>query len=148
MNRHVLTLILITLSIPLLAEERYPDSVIWGSYCGECVGQCSTFMKIDKDSLQIDNTDRFFQLDPYDPINYSFKGSLAEKSELSKYQWLLSSSIPSILKMKPTIFGEPDAYDQCGYFLSYNIGNENYRALIDPNKVPIDLEKTIDMLFK
>jgi len=72
---------MLSFSTNLVAQETYPDSVVWGTYCGECIRDCSSFNKINKNSLQEDKTDRLFELFPYNPINYSFKGVTASNDK-------------------------------------------------------------------
>ncbi len=147
--RYILQICLfISSSCALGAQDDYPDYVVWGSYCGECISRCSTFRKISGSSLQIDKSDRIFQIDPYNPIDYAFSGSSSEADEFAKYEWLLRSKKPSILKENTTIFGMPDAHDQCGYFLNYSVKGQSYRSLIDPHNIPVELEEIVDRLFK
>ena len=124
---------------------RMPDSTVWGVYCGECVGICSTMRKIDSSSLRIDKSNKFFKSEPF---NYEFKGTDQTNSEYGKYKWILEEPVPTIIDKNLTIFGQPDAYDQCGYYISYNVDGNNYRVLIDPDKVPKEMDSTINRLFK
>ena len=126
------------------AGETIPSSVIWGTYCGECIGECSTFRQIDESKLLIDKTDKFFKSKPF---NYKFKGIKESKKEYDKYKWLLQESMPSILNKKQTIYGNPDGYDQCGYLIIYNFDTTKYKVLIDPDRIPKDLQALIDRLF-
>lgn len=96
--------------------------------------------------LSIDRSSRFLHSTPI-PSAYVFDGQLESSSEYEKYQWLLEQPVPSIMKIGETVFGEPDAYDQCGYYLKYRIGDVEYGALIDTTKVPGELAPIIRKLF-
>lgn len=115
MKKCVLFIILLMISILGYSKERYSDSVIWGSYCGECKEQCSVIRKIISSNLYIDKTDKVFQLKPFNPIRYVFNGVGEAGSEYEKYKWLLTLPVPKIIKTGEKTFGQSDAYDQCGY---------------------------------
>lgn len=146
MRIFIIFFILLSFHASLYASvTRLPDSVVWGIYCGECVGNCSTMRKIDSSSLNIDKSNKFFNSKP---SNYLFKGTNEPKSEYEKYKWILEEPVPTIIDKKFEIFGQPDAYDQCGYYISYSVDGCLYRVLIDPDKVPKEMEVTIEKLFK
>ncbi|MDH5434524.1 MAG: hypothetical protein OEY19_11315 [Gammaproteobacteria bacterium] len=138
-------LILLFLAI-LMSKSLYVkavDSLVWGMYCGECAESCATMYKIDSKSLKIDKSGDFL----FDkPFNYVFKGSEASQDEQKKYEWLLKTDLPA-LKLNQMIFGEPDAYDQCGIYLDYSILNERYQVLIDPDKKPKLFKPLLEKLF-
>jgi hypothetical protein len=142
MGRFLFTISILVSSL-VFSEEQYPDSVIWGKYCGECVGECSKFYKLTEGELLIDLSGNIFNIQPYEPINYIFSGVKASEAEYKKYSWLLNSKIPSAIPQGKTIIGEPDSHDQCGYFLSYNLEGTTFKALIDPEKVPDEMQNLI-----
>lgn len=124
-----------------------PATVVWGRYCGECVENCSTMREITNAKLSIDKSDNFLKSDPH-TFNYEFKGAPEPQREFEKHKWLLNQPTPSILNKTPMVFGEPDAYDQCGYYLMYSVNSLQYRAIIDTHKVPKELEPIIKKLFQ
>ncbi len=137
--------LLMGLHNPLFAnEELIPDNFTWGIYCGECSENCSTLWKIDKTSLKIDESNNFFEADPF---RYQFNGKPETKEKHSDYNWVLDNPIPPILDQKKIVFGQPDAYDQCGYYIAYEVDERKYQALIDPNEVPKELKTMIGRLF-
>ena len=144
MKKLFFIIMLSSYTLTSFAGETIPSSVIWGKYCGECVGECSTFRQIDESNLLIDKTNRFFKSGPF---KYEFNGVPESKKEYEKYKWLLQESIPSILNKRQTIFGNPDGYDQCGYLIIYSLDTIKYKVLIDPDRIPEDLQALIDRLF-
>ena len=127
-------------------ETNLPSKVIWGKYCGECVGECSTMRQISKIQLSIDRTNNYLKSDPQ-KFKYEFNGVSEPSNEFEKYKWILSVPVPYILSKGTQVFGQPDAYDQCGYYLMYSVNSIEYKALIDTRKVPNELEPIIKRLF-
>lgn len=123
-----------------------PDKVIWGRYCGECIGNCSTMREITNTKLSIDKSDKFLKSDPH-KFNYEFMGIPEPASEHKKYKWLLQKPIPNILSKGTMVFGQPDAYDQCGYYFMYSFGALEHKALIDTQNVPEEFEQIVKKLF-
>jgi hypothetical protein len=105
--------------------------------------------RIDSSSLEIDKSDEFlssyFESIPFD---YVFEGNEEPTSEYNKFKWILEDSVPTIINKKFETFGQPDAYDQCGYYISYSIGEKKYQALVDPDNVPSELVPITSKLFK
>jgi hypothetical protein len=143
-----LFIILILMPSYVFSEEQYPDSVVWGKYCGECIGECSKFYKLSEGELLIDLSGNIFNIQPYEPINYIFSGVKASEAEYKKHRWLLNSKIPSAIPQGETIIGEPDSHDQCGYFLSYSLKGARFKALIDPEKVPDEIQSMIKQIME
>lgn len=135
---------LAVISIANANELLYPDQVTWGKYCGECMANCSTMRRIDHSSLSIDTSDQFFKSSPF---KYNFSGNPAPHNEFEKFQWLLSKPIPPIISNAQSVFGQPDAYDQCGYYVAYRANQKEFRILIDPHRVPEDLDELVKELF-
>ena len=146
MKKLALITLLLSYTLPSLGEANLPSNVIWGRYCGECIGNCSTMREITNTTLKIDNSNNFLISDPY-KFNYEFKGVSESSGEHEKYKWILKNPIPSILSERTMIFGQPDAYDQCGYYLMYSVNSSQFKAIIDTQKVPKELKPVIKKLF-
>ena len=101
--------------------------------------------KIDSFSLSIDKSDSFIRSNPF---KYEFRGTSEPPAQYEKYKWILQEPVPTIIDKSQMIFGQPDAYDQCGYYIAYSISNNRHQALIDPEKVPKELETVIKRLFR
>jgi hypothetical protein len=105
--------------------------------------------RIDSSGLKIDKSNnyllKYFESKPF---NYEFNGTEEPKSEYENFKWLLELSVPTIVNKEFEVFGQPDAYDQCGYYISYSIDAKSYRVLIDPDKVPDELAAVTSKLFK
>lgn len=102
--------------------------------------------EITDTKLSIDNSDNFLKSDPH-KFKYEFKGVPASSDEYIKYKWILSNPVPEILNKRTMVFGQPDAYDQCGYYLMYSVNSSQFKAIIDTQKVPKELEPVIKKLF-
>ncbi|WP_143047939.1 hypothetical protein [Thalassotalea agarivorans] len=126
------------------AKSESLDYLVWGKYCGECVDNCATMHRIDADTYKVDTTDSFFAGKPFD---YVFKGQKATKEEWTKHSWVFSIVFPS-LKENEVVYGEPDAYDQCGVYLSYSLNGNPFKVLIDLNNKPEEFKEIISALFE
>jgi len=146
MKKLALIILLFSYAVPGFGEANFPDKVIWGMYCGECIGNCSTMREITNNKLSIDKSNNYLISDPY-KFNYKFKGVPEPSAEFEKYKWILNKSVPGILSKSTMIFGQPDAYDQCGYYLMFSVNSSQYEAIIDAHKVPKELEPLIKKLF-
>lgn len=145
MKSFILTLSFFIAS-PCFGNERYPSQVIWGSYCGECIGECSTMRKITNGGLMIDQSNNFLKSNP-SSFTYEFNGAPESILEYEKYKWLLRTPISESLNKNQMIFGQPDAYDQCGYFFVFRVGSSDIKVLVDPNMVPSELAPLVEKLF-
>lgn len=145
-HRHfwIVALGLIVASQVNAGELIAPDKVVWGRYCGECVGNCSTMREIDHTGLRIDQSDQFLRAGPF---QYEFNGTPEPAAEFDKYIWLLREPMPLRLNVDRIIFGQPDAYDQCGFYVEFSTGGSSYRILVDPDKVPPELADFVGKLF-
>jgi hypothetical protein len=139
-----LIVILFFSSIASANEAIFPDQVVWGEFCGECAIDCITMRKINHSGLEIDVSSRFFKSDPFE---YEFRGERALDKDYKKYEWVLDKPIPSIINKNRIVYGQPDAYDQCGYFIDYQANAKNYKVLIDPDRVPDGLKDLVRQLF-
>ncbi len=105
---------------------------------------CSIMREISGTGLNIDKTNNFFDNEPFE---YVFKGVPEPDEEYQKYKWILNEPVPDIITGNRMVFGEPDAYDQCGYYLMYSINSVQYKVLVDTEKLPEELELVVTRLF-
>lgn len=130
-----------------LCDGLLPSTVVWGKYCGECKSNCSTMREISRNQLKLDDSDKFIESNPL-TFSYVFDGSLEKSSEYEKFKWLLTEPVPAILNNREKVFGQPDAYDQCGYYFMYIVNGSTYKSLIDSANVPAELQPVIHRLFE
>lgn len=146
MKKLILFILLSGCALPSIGGDKFPSKVIWGRYCGECVDNCSTMREIVDSTLNIDRTFNFLMSNP-NKFNYKFKGVPEPVDEYEKYKWILNEPVPEIINKAQMIFGDPDSYDQCGYYLMFSVNSQESRVLIDTEKVPKELEPIIKKLF-
>jgi hypothetical protein len=131
-------------------EDSEVEYVIWGTYCGECSKDCATFFKVTEEGeFYKDTSEKFFRThfrQPSEP--YQFHGRKINKKVKSDYQWV-KKEIPKELYAYPNgEIGEPDHYDQCGYYLQIKKGETISFWKIDPLKIPDNLKAYIERLLK
>ena len=129
------------------ACNKQIDAVVWGVYCGECETNCSTIYQIKQGELNVDKSDKVFDaIRNRDLHSYKFEGKQLSRDEYLKYEWVLGS-VPDELFKYELIVGQPDAHDQCGYFLRIFKAGEETNKLIDPEAVPKDIQEFVYKLF-
>lgn len=106
-------------------EESY---LIFGSYCGECIGaDCVAMFKLTDDSVWEDQNNTY--PGPVSEDQFDFVQMSAAKFELVK---TFSDQFPeSILDETVDQFGCPDCHDQCGYYLQWKDNGEVRSWTID-----------------
>jgi len=98
------------------------DYIIYGVYCGECIGDCTTMYKLTNNDLFIDSTNRWWQA-RFKGKKYSFKGNILNKKYFLEAE-NLKAQIPSVLiTSKDKVFGTPDNRDQCGVYVQLKNSN-------------------------
>jgi hypothetical protein len=105
------------------------EEIVFGVYCGECIGNCATMIRVDATGAYIDSTSYFDQV-----LNgqvYEFRGTKLPGSVYEKIKHM-PSAVPKDLWMEDKRIGEPDARDQCGYYIE--AGGNHWH--IDPDKHP------------
>lgn len=136
-----------TLFIGITAfSQNNMDFVIWGSYCGECKKNCATFYKITNDgTILVDKTEKYFWVHD-EP--YTFQKNKKSDKIFKEYKWLLSEIPQAIYDFPNGEIGEPDHFDQCGYYLQIKSGDRINYWQIDPLKIPAELKDFVDLLYK
>lgn len=141
-------LILISLVVfPSLVGAEQASSVVWGRYCGECAVNCAEFYRLDKEAMSIDSSDNFFTKYGNNHFSYEFSGTPVQQDKRQEFSWVLNAQWPR-LDPDHQIFGQPDAYDQCGLLLFYTVHGHTFKALIDPNDVPESFGNIVKRLYQ
>lgn len=148
--RRVILLIIVTIfsssSSQVSNSSRNVDYIIYGIYCGECVGHCATMFKLDNKQLLVDTTDSFFK------NNQQVKFS---KDTLPSHYFtearILKERIPNfLLQTKETKFGIPDEYDQCGIYLQISIDAHirTFHIDTDLKSIPEEIREYASLIMK
>lgn len=115
-------------------ETASPDHIIFGHFYGECAGeQCVEIYKLTANSLYEDIKDE------YPSFHKAYDGSflLLDDSLFEKVNGLRNEIPIGLLKVNPTVIGQPDAGDWGGiYFEIINDGERKY-WLIDRKEANI-----------
>lgn len=113
---------------PTNAEYQY---FIFGSYAGECGGNCAAIFKLENQQLFADDGLVYFT--GSDNIPFQNTSLSAEKIALAV---TLSEQIPNSLFDQPDgLIGCPDCHDQGGYFVEVKLSNGEVRRWnIDPDE--------------
>ncbi len=125
------------------------DYIIYGIYCGECEGHCSTMFKVEKNQLLIDTTDSFFK-NEYKLARVEFKGDTLDRDRFKEAQ-ILKIKVPKLLlQSKDKRFGIPDEYDQCGIYLQIKVDNQLKTFYIDTElkNIPIEIRDYSKLIMK
>ncbi len=86
-------------------------SLVFGSYAGECFGNCFDVFKIDNAKLEEDRVVDFFTQ------NYSFKGSFTFSNPLYlMYRNILNEIPTEFISGSDKTYGCPDCADQGGFY--------------------------------
>jgi hypothetical protein len=124
--KKLLFLMLITFMFSCKKENVTPDRFEFGSFHGECVGNCSTFYKFENGKLFPDN----FQYG-IDNITYS-SVEITDATKLQAIKDLMATLPKEFDTQKDGIaFGCPDCGDWGGYYLSYSKGSVKKTFTID-----------------
>ncbi|GAA4273055.1 hypothetical protein GCM10022258_23490 [Aquimarina gracilis] len=109
------------------ASEVQVQSLVFGSFTGECFGDCFDVFKIDGTKLEEDRIVDFYTQ------NYSFKGSFTfPGEEFMKHQSILNEIPAELIEGSDKTFGCPDCADQGGVYLVITIGDgKTINYLID-----------------
>lgn len=120
---------LIILSTSCKKEKQLcNDSLVLGTYYGNCAGNCFNVYRLDYDKLQEDEIPE--HLIDYTTYTFSATKTLAEsKFELVKN---LIYEIPAELKLNTNkVYGCPDCADEGGVFLEVTLDGKSSRFNID-----------------
>jgi hypothetical protein len=159
-NMRLLTIIFLFFTTSCFAQRDKIDYVIFGVYCGECVGHCATMFKLEGDKMMVDTSNSYFwnnMLKRKDTISFS---KYEASKEMYQYAKALIDSIPTILLDTNThscTFGEPDARDQCGIYLEFKYKGKQKQFYIDTDSeyIPVwllkykaSIENTVNGFYK
>ncbi|MFZ4400264.1 MAG: hypothetical protein ACOYO1_09535 [Bacteroidales bacterium] len=152
MKIYSISSILIILSLSFFScnvKGQNIDYLIYGVFCGECVGHCATMYKLDNLSIKRDTADNFFK-NKYKLDNGFFIGSTLNKKEFYKAKKLMKNIPFSLLNSKNKTFGNPDERDQCGIYIQIKIGNSIKIFTIDTDlsKIPSELHEFVQIIMK
>ena len=118
-------------------------TLIFGSYAGECSGDCSDVYILDKSSLAVDGDNRY-------PTNDFFVGNFLPlpESDFNIAKALLAIFPTDLLNETAIVLGCPDCADQGGYYLEYQTAGFHAAWRIDTNldEVPSYLHAYITIL--
>jgi len=119
------------------------DYLVFGKYCGECVGECIVIYKLQDGNLyKMIRPDYMYSKEG----DYKYKQLTDENYQLVKD---LYDEFPSELwKMNEGNIGIPDAYDQCGYVISLSKDGVTKVWYIDTNEkaIPAFLHDYMDKI--
>jgi len=117
---------------------------IFGSYAGECFGNCANFYKLEDESLYADDMEYF----THSLEEFTFKNSALEQSKYILAKEFYEDLPNELIESTEITFGIPDAYDQGGYFIVYIENNDTLFWNIDTNKevLPEYLKNYIEKL--
>lgn len=127
--------------LTLAPEEAVnaPESLIFGDFFGFCLGDaCVVIYKLENGKLYRDVHASFESMlnDPYTGV---FEEVSQEEFDIADG---LIDLIPAYLKQQPdSTFGNPDAYDQGGFYVNYQEGNTQgvWRLDHDGQNLPAQL---------
>ncbi len=116
--------------MPADAADPGAVEIVFGKFCGHCMGNCTQMYKIS-DRLLADTSDAFLRKGR-ESMNFNVKMSQADYNSASK---LLSMIPEELYELHDSTYGCPDCADQCGYYLEihkdgkigrYRIDTQNY----------------------
>ena len=133
------------------SKDKRIFHVIYGSYCGECLDDCTRMYKHyltgRKATFWTDKSDSFFKKN-----GLKFKTKMSRESQGIGFD--LIAKIPkSIFKTTKTnnVFGCPDCNDGCGLYFEYRLNQQNskpviYRMEYSSNDAPEDVKKLSELI--
>ncbi len=93
------------------APEAVGESLVFGTYAGECFGDCFDVFRIDNEKLEEDQVVDFFG------EAYDFKASFTFSNELfNKYKGILKEIPNELIDGSDKTYGCPDCADQGGFY--------------------------------
>jgi hypothetical protein len=122
------------------SEDPQDEFLIFGSFRGFCVGNCTAIYKIENGELYEDNIDRAI-LD-----ELSFKSTPLARAKYDIAKDLLLNIPDELLLSNEETIGCPDCYDQGGYYVSFRSGDglKSYRidTRLDAEEFPATVHYT------
>jgi hypothetical protein len=102
------------------------NTLIFGRFCGMCITNCAVMYSLNDGCLQKDATHNYIVSSGID-----FNGTNMTQAQFDAVKGL-NNKIPSqLLSSVSMTFGQPDAYDQCGYYLETNVNGVRKVWLVD-----------------
>lgn len=92
--------------------DNKAKSLVFGSFAGECFGDCFQVFRIDNNQLEEDRITNFYG------ENYNFDGNYTfSDEEFSKYSKILNEIPGELIEGNDKTFGCPDCADQGGIYI-------------------------------
>ena len=106
----------------------FSDYIVFGTFYGECSGDCITLFRLSETRLERDTRNRF----PDEDFQF-ISGQVLGTDDFIQARAILKT-IPSELVNNPQDrYGCPDCRDQGGLYLNYRINGQTTALTIDPD---------------
>jgi hypothetical protein len=109
-------------------ETFAEDHLIFGTYYGECIGNCSFLFKIKQCQVFEDDMEYYYNEE------LKFKPDALSVDEYTIAEEALMKFPDELWNEQDTVFGIPDAYDQGGIFIQRNLNGEIKSWNLDTNE--------------
>ena len=110
------------------------DYILFGKFCGECMGECATMYKLDieKNTLYVDHTDSFWKYKYGDKMPIHFSEIVTDTAAIALAQ-KLNRTLPAFVTSgeKYGKVGCPDCTDGCGIYIETRRNNSIKQRNID-----------------
>ncbi len=118
------------------------ESLIFGTFAGECFGDCFDVFRIDDRKLEEDQVVDFFI------ENYSFKGSFTfSEEQYSVYKNILNEIPRELINGSDKTYGCPDCVDQGGFYFEITTSEgETKKYIVDTDNT--DDQSAVIVTFK
>ncbi len=105
------------------------ESLVFGSFAGECFGNCFDIFRIDNTKLEEDRVVDFFTQ------NYSFKGSFTFSNQMYlMYRNILNEIPTEFINGSDKTYGCPDCADQGGFYFEVTTAEgKTKKYIVDTN---------------
>lgn len=124
----IITLLCASISLQACTNKQTKSSIeseyiIFGSYAGECLGDCATLFKIENEKLYIDTVDFPFGNNSYGfyPKEITFDQKALPQENYEIAQRVLSNFPDELSKIESQEFGCPDCDDRGAIYLEINL---------------------------
>jgi len=123
------------------------DYIVYGTYAGECYGNCSIMYKLENTRLLVDTTGSFFKNNSKE---VTFGNHVLSNDDFLKAQ-AIRKEIPDMLLLSNSKeFGSPDHHDQGGIFIALKSGYIIKKFYIDTDlrQIPLELRDYAKLIEK
>ena len=127
-----LILIISLVSITSCNNEEFSNGIdhfIFGGYAGECVGNCAHFYLVQNGEVYEDDVDYWFGT----LADLKFSSTPLSKKKYDAAIALYNVMPRALVELPDSTFGQPDAYDQGGWFIGLREGVNIHNWTIDTN---------------